>query len=167
MVALKTLAIAYFYPEVGITETFDAAVFGRNFFSRPSAPEQEDLEYVEQRSQILAEALALEKLAVDYLHPELPVKSSDPTAFVLHNYFAPVKDEIHASSEEMVEHYHHEVHDTDYGEFLMEEDEMFHDIREQFQAIVYHGEDDVPKGDSDEKEGNLSRSPSSVMLFGL
>ena len=83
--ALKKLAIEYMHPEVGITST-DATVFGRNYFNRPSAPETEEDEYADERAEILAECSALKKLAVDYLHPEVGVTSTDGACFG-RNYF--------------------------------------------------------------------------------
>merc|ERR1712238_527122 len=47
----------------------------RNYFTRPSSLVQ-DTEYDEQRTKILADALELKHLAIDYLHPEKPVASS-------------------------------------------------------------------------------------------
>ncbi len=76
--ALKKLAIDYAHPEIGVV-TSDATATARCYFDRPSAPEQESLEE-EYRQQILADATALKKLAVDYAHPELGVVTSDPTA---------------------------------------------------------------------------------------
>merc|ERR1739838_271188 len=62
------------------------SVFGRNYFSRSSAPEQEDDEDAEECVASLADAIALKKLAVDYAHPEMPVKI-DPSVFG-RNYFS-------------------------------------------------------------------------------
>jgi len=82
---LKKLAADYMHPEVGVTAT-DGACFGRNYFSRPSAPETEDAEEAEERARVLAEAAALKQTAVDYLHPEVGVAVTDPTVFG-RNYF--------------------------------------------------------------------------------
>jgi len=83
--ALKKLAIDYMHPEVGVTAT-DGAAFGRNYFNRPSAPETEDMEDAEERVLVLAEAAALQKSAVDFMHPEVGVSASDATLFG-RNYF--------------------------------------------------------------------------------
>ncbi|CAB9501119.1 expressed unknown protein [Seminavis robusta] len=77
--ALSKLAIDYRHPELPVATT-DPAVFGRNYFSRPSAPEQLDLEAEEERIAALTDAKALSKLAVDYRHPELPVQTADASA---------------------------------------------------------------------------------------
>merc|ERR1711935_980425 len=71
--ALKKLAVDYAHPEVAVSTT-DANAFARNYFSRPSAPTDED-DNSEERAQILAEAAALKKLAVDYSHPEVAVST--------------------------------------------------------------------------------------------
>lgn len=83
--ALKKLAVDYAHPEVGIATT-DPALFGRNYFERPSAPEMETPEEAEEHAKILADAAALKKLAVDHSHPEVGIAAVDPTAFG-RNYF--------------------------------------------------------------------------------
>jgi uncharacterized protein (UPF0261 family) len=83
--ALKNSAVQYLHPEVGVKSS-DATLFGRNYFNRASAPEIEDANEANERAQILADALALKKSAVAYLHPEVGVKSSDVTLFG-RNYF--------------------------------------------------------------------------------
>jgi len=84
MAQLKKLAQDYLQPERQVV--VDALATCRNQFDRPSAPETESCDEAEERAQILADAAALKKLAVDYLHPELPVVTSDPTACG-RNYF--------------------------------------------------------------------------------
>merc|ERR1712007_65780 len=64
----------------------DGAAFGRNYFNRASAPEVEDVELANERAAVLAEAAALKKLAVDYMHPEVGVTNVDGAAFG-RNYF--------------------------------------------------------------------------------
>jgi uncharacterized protein (UPF0261 family) len=83
--ALKKSAANYMHPEVGVKST-DGACFGRNYFNRYSAPETEDVEEANERAQILADALALKKSAVNYLHPEVGVCVTDATVFGC-NYF--------------------------------------------------------------------------------
>eukprot|EP00580_Thalassiosira_gravida_P012518 CAMPEP_0201652226 /NCGR_PEP_ID=MMETSP0493-20130528/44368_1 /ASSEMBLY_ACC=CAM_ASM_000838 /TAXON_ID=420259 /ORGANISM="Thalassiosira gravida, Strain GMp14c1" /LENGTH=364 /DNA_ID=CAMNT_0048128739 /DNA_START=34 /DNA_END=1128 /DNA_ORIENTATION=- len=83
--ALKKLAADYMHPEVGVIST-DGAAFGRNYFSRPSAPEVEDVEEAEERALVLAEAAALKKSAVDYMHPEVGITTTDGACFG-RNYF--------------------------------------------------------------------------------
>ena len=79
--ALKKLAVDYLHPEAPIH--MNPTVFGRNYFTRPSAVEAID---EEERNRILADAKELKKLAVDYLHPEIPLTVTDPTLFG-RNYF--------------------------------------------------------------------------------
>merc|ERR1711935_1159910 len=81
---LKKLAQDYLQPERSVI--VDALSTCRNYFDRSSAPETESCDEAEERAQILADAAALKKLALDYLHPELPVVTSDPTACG-RNYF--------------------------------------------------------------------------------
>ena len=85
MAALKKLAVDYLHPEVGV-KAADATLFGRNYFHRYSAPETEEFEVADERARVLAEAAALKKSAVDYLHPEVGVKAADATLFG-RNYF--------------------------------------------------------------------------------
>merc|ERR1712238_510701 len=81
-IALKKAAADYAHPEMGIM-MLDCTVFGRNYFSRFSAPEVED---IEEKAIILAEATALKKAAVGYAHPEVGVVTSDPSVYG-HNYY--------------------------------------------------------------------------------
>jgi hypothetical protein len=67
------------HPELGVI-TSDPTATARCYFDRASAVEQESLEETEERAMALADAAALKKLAVDYMHPELGVVTSDPTA---------------------------------------------------------------------------------------
>jgi len=85
-VALKKLAVDYAHPELGVITT-DPATCGRNYFSRPSSVAQENVNDAGERAQILADAVALKKLAVDYAHPELGVITTDPAACG-RNYFS-------------------------------------------------------------------------------
>ncbi|CAJ1960798.1 unnamed protein product, partial [Cylindrotheca closterium] len=82
---LKKLAVDYLHPERPVVTT-DPFACGRNYFTRPSAPLPEDEEIAAERDLILKEARQLKKLAVDYLHPERPVVTTDPFACG-RNYF--------------------------------------------------------------------------------
>ena len=57
----------------------DPTATARCHFDRPSAPEVESVD-AEIRAQVLADAIAFKKFVVDYLHPELPVTVTDPSA---------------------------------------------------------------------------------------
>jgi hypothetical protein len=83
--SLKQLAINYLHPEVGV-KAEDATLFGRNYFNRYSAPETEDKELMDERVAVLADVAALKKLAVNYMHPEVGVMTSDASLFG-RNYF--------------------------------------------------------------------------------
>ena len=77
--ALKQSAMDYLHPELSVVTT-DATASGRNYFDRASAPEQETMEEVEEREQILKDLKALKEAAVQYLHPELPVVTTGAPA---------------------------------------------------------------------------------------
>jgi len=161
--------------EIGIKAT-DATVFGRNYFNRPSAPETEDLEYANARARVLAEAAALKKHAVDYMHPEIGVKNVDGTAFA-RSIYGPDKERIY--TEGSISHDHEEsaseVDESHGSMFDLDDQEYdFTEMRTQLATFIPIGKPiSVPVANEDEKlnkedeEGNLSRSPSSVMLFGL
>mmetsp|Transcript_1782 Transcript_1782/g.3435 ORF Transcript_1782/g.3435 Transcript_1782/m.3435 type:complete len:709 (+) Transcript_1782:66-2192(+) len=215
---LKQAAVDYMHPELPVVTT-DPFACGRNYFSRASAPDQEDWEEAEERARIIAEAKALKQAAVDYLHPEFPVVTTDPCACG-RNYFtrpsAPQQTDPDEDEEiiriiqdakalkQYAMHYHHpeipvittdtcacarnyfsrpsapghthmvhtfaaHEHDEHHDEhhdhvehWGMDEDvHMFDDLRQQ---MVVPTQGKVAAG-SQEEEGNLSRSPSSVMLF--
>jgi hypothetical protein len=189
---LKQVAEWYHHPETPVTSSIAVT---RNYFTRPSAEDQQSMEEEQERAQVLADAMQLKKLAVDYLHPEMPVDSSINCA---RNYFdratAPGHAdhihteghaigqqgylEIHHFDDHDVHHHNDYYHHDDYyghhaddhsmqsDHFEMEEDQ-FHCFRESM--VAYHKEhvEHVPIiREGNEKEGgHLSRSPSDVMLF--
>merc|ERR1711957_886561 len=83
---LRAAASFYLHPEHGVITT-DSTTCGRNYFSRPSSVAQENVDDAGERAQILADAVALKKLAVDYAHPELGVITTDPSTCG-RNYFS-------------------------------------------------------------------------------
>eukprot|EP00526_Cylindrotheca_closterium_P007270 CAMPEP_0113615026 /NCGR_PEP_ID=MMETSP0017_2-20120614/7482_1 /TAXON_ID=2856 /ORGANISM="Cylindrotheca closterium" /LENGTH=695 /DNA_ID=CAMNT_0000524237 /DNA_START=86 /DNA_END=2170 /DNA_ORIENTATION=- /assembly_acc=CAM_ASM_000147 len=97
-VAMKQLAVDYMHPELPVVVTSDAFACGRNYFTRPSAPEQD--QEMEERDMILQEMAQFKQLAVDYLHPELPVVTTDPTACG-RNYFSRASAEEYEEEEMM------------------------------------------------------------------
>lgn len=170
--ALKKLAVDYLHPERPLL--IAPTVFARNYFARASAPEMESNDEALERELILADAAALKSLSVDYMHPEVPIKTTDPNACG-RNYFGHGSALGHAHyihSTGYANDGHHDAdersHHDDYGHFDMDEDDVFHDMR---QYIVLSG--DTNRGTSkitnskmsSDEEGELSRSPSSVMLF--
>lgn len=161
--ALKKSAIDYLHPEAPVVS--DPAATARCYFDRYSAEVGESKEDADEIARIIADAKALKRLAVDYMHPELPVKTSDPSATgrcffdrpstrlhdqMIHS-FPPHEDDDHSD--------HHEHGDH----FGMDEDFSFlNEVRDKLtNTSVNHSK---ISGD-DEVESNLSRSPSSVMLF--
>jgi hypothetical protein len=220
---LKKLAMDYMHPEKRVKAT-DATVFGRNYFNRPSALETEDVDFANERVRVLEESLQLKKLATDYSHPEVGVKSDVNSAnervSVLEeslqlkklatdyshpevgakssdgtmsgrNYFnrpsALETEDVEFANERVRVPsprgiYVESPNDTDNDEtsstnesdhmFEFEEEYDFTEVRETFINFV----PSQPRPESkmkmievveEDEEGNLSRSPSSVMLFGL
>jgi hypothetical protein len=165
--ALKKLAVDYLHPELPVTTT-DPFSMGRNYFDRFSAPEnpEEDLEELEM---ILNDARALKKLAVDYLHPEEPVVTTDPSSLG-RNYFDRASANAHyymihtfPAHDDDYEDSHHHEHLDHFG--MDDEMALYEDVRHELSEMIYHGQQPVKAGS--EEQGNLSRSPSSIMLFDL
>ena len=75
---LKQLAAAFLHPERPVE--VESTSCARCYFDRHSAPEQESNEEAEERRAVLEDAAALKRLAVDYMHPEMHVESSDMTS---------------------------------------------------------------------------------------
>ena len=112
--ALRKLAMAFRHPELPLVTT-DPTVFGRNYFTRPSATPQVSLEDDEERDVIFEECHSLEKLAIDYHHPEIPVVT-DP------HYFA--------EDEDSEDYYHHHAH--------FDMDDFVHQHHVQFDKDTAH-----------------------------
>jgi uncharacterized protein YcbK (DUF882 family) len=171
--ALKQLAIDWRHPELGVAPS-DPTRCGRDYFSRPSAPERISEEDAEEKDHIIFDLHALEKLAIDWRHPELGVPHSNPNVFgrdYFHRVSAPGHEAmVHTFPghiEEDHSHYddhHHEHEHLDH--FGMDEDMdcMFEDMRQEL-ALPKHSVPIIKAIESDEEEGHLSRSPSSVMLY--
>jgi hypothetical protein len=165
---LKQYASWYKHPEKPVEASPEAC--GRNYFSRASATEQESSDQAEERARILADARALKESAVAFHHPELPVSSSDNGACG-RNYFSRCSAPGASMNVTSSGYAHNECeshHDHDYGHFDMDEEAQFYDMR---QSLCLPGDTNnnaatkqSNKIGSDE-EGELSRSPSSVMLF--
>jgi len=84
----RVAASFYLHPEstVGMD---DSTANARCFFSRPSAVEQEEFDFAEEKAKILLDAAALKSLAIDYAHPEIGVTNADASAYG-RNYFSRV-----------------------------------------------------------------------------
>jgi len=92
---LKEVAGWYANPEQPVKS--DGFATARSYFTRPSAPEQEE-EDSEERKQILAEAKEFKEVASWYLQPEKPIEV-DPAAFG-RNYFTRPSAELAAGESE-------------------------------------------------------------------
>jgi hypothetical protein len=75
--ALEKLARDYMHPENHVV-VIDPTTTARCYFDHASAPSVESVEETEARVQILADAVALEKLANDCMHPESHIALDDP-----------------------------------------------------------------------------------------
>jgi len=181
---LKKFAVDYLHPEASIVTSDDTAT-ARNFFGRASAKEIESAEEAEERARILEEMQILKKLATDYHHPELSCVTTDATACG-RNYYdrssAPGHKCISTTRtvEEPTKFIEHEIEDDHYLDedgfhFAFEDDEEFvSDLKYNVHRLldpIHHSfntlEEQAAQKPMDlEEEGKLSRSPSSVMLFG-
>mmetsp|Transcript_17465 Transcript_17465/g.31605 ORF Transcript_17465/g.31605 Transcript_17465/m.31605 type:complete len:319 (+) Transcript_17465:86-1042(+) len=154
IMALKKAAAAYLHPEVGVTES-SPEMFGRNWFDRPSAPEVEDVEVAEERARVLAEAAALKKSAVDFMHPEVGVTSAGGACFG-RNYFN-----------------RYSAPETEEDEFADERAEILEDAAalKKLAAAVKGANlpstKSIKLSSSDQNVGATKKSASSVHLFGL
>jgi hypothetical protein len=170
---LKAFAAQCRAPEAPVVA--DPEVTGRNYFDRVSAalPDSADEDF-EDREQVLADALALKKLAVDFLHPEVGIANRSVAAG--RSYF----DRPSARGHDQMVH-----------TFPVHEDDMHHDDHHHDEHMDHFGMDEemearfddlrnhLPMGlkskasisgmaqgsSGSDEEGKLSRSPSSVMLF--
>ena len=160
--ALKQKAVDYMHPELPAV-TSDPCACGRNYFTRPSAPEQMDHEEAEEHARIIQEAKLFKKFAEHYMHPELPV-TSDATA-TGRNYFSRYNATGHDAMIHTYPSHEHDEHHDDHHSHVehwgMDEDLLFEDMRH---TMVVPTHNKMAAG-GEAEEGNLSRSPSNVMLF--
>jgi len=98
---LRVTASFYLHPEVAVSME-DSTAKARCFFSRPSAVEQEDIDYAEEKAKILLDAAALKNLAVDYAHPEIGVTTADATVYG-HNFISRVSAVVQEDENEAEE----------------------------------------------------------------
>eukprot|EP00588_Corethron_pennatum_P007628 CAMPEP_0194298106 /NCGR_PEP_ID=MMETSP0169-20130528/59978_1 /TAXON_ID=218684 /ORGANISM="Corethron pennatum, Strain L29A3" /LENGTH=728 /DNA_ID=CAMNT_0039048053 /DNA_START=39 /DNA_END=2225 /DNA_ORIENTATION=+ len=161
---LKKLAADYHHPEVGV-ESVDSTCFGRNYFN--SLDYFKSVQVVDaDREQVLADASALKELASDYQHPEADVLFVDPSCYG-RNYF----NRLSVHIDNQVSCSATSVHDNDVPEhFDFDEDmevDLYCDLKDAFSEVNLKNSSirsDLSSPLS-KNEGNLSRSPSSVMLF--
>jgi hypothetical protein len=190
--ALKKLAVDYLHPEKPV-ET-DAFARGRNYFSRLSAEGYDNSDLASDMDRSLEDASQLKKLAVDYLHPEKPVETTDPAA-TGRNYFdrgsaaghaehihtqgtaigkvehAPVVNDVHTYEDDAYYHYHvddhlHSDHQDQSDHFDMDEDmaHEFRDFQQSLHTMVPLKGAAVPKED---RRVNTCNSNSEFSSFHL
>lgn len=94
--ALKKLAVAYMHPEAPIQ--VDGTASARCYFDRFSAPERVSPEESDERAQVMEDLAALKQLALDYMHPESPLRV-DGTASARCYYDRPSAPERLSSDE--------------------------------------------------------------------
>jgi hypothetical protein len=178
MTSLKRLSVDFMHPENGV-KVSDGSIFGRNYFNRSTAPEPEEQDIAHERAEILSDKSTLRKYAADYMHPEVGVKTSDGTAFG-RNYFGPDGNAVYSESTAPAEAapnnaaVAHEA-ESRASSNVFDFDEDFAEMRATFSTYVPTNNSSqvdtkqqaLNKTSDDEEEGNLSRSPSSVMLFAL
>jgi hypothetical protein len=188
---LKKVAGWYANPHEPVKS--DGFATARNFFTRLSAEQSTD-ENEEERDNIIADGKELKKLAVDYLHPEKPVASSSVNcarnyfdrasagghADHIHTEGYSNQSELHSDYVQHGYAYDYDHHDDHHHDDVSQQsfhshgdhfdmDEDFHGFRESMtafhDAVVGHDQIPMIKEEDDGKGGNLSRSPSTVMLF--
>ena len=139
---------------------------GRSYFDRASAPEQLEKDEADAIADALADAEALKERAQWHCHPSSPLVVDSMCK--ARNYFDG-KDTSEVSSrrvrgESKMDQFDFEVEgidiDTANDQALMKSA-----LVKSALGAVRHQEDDSAATGTPEKEGNLSRSPSSVMLF--
>merc|ERR1712166_1556474 len=156
--ALKKLAGDYHRPEVGV-ESADPTCFGRSYYKSAEVVDAD-------REQVLADAAALKELASDYQHPEADVLSIDPSCYG-RNYF----NRLSLATDNQVSCSATSVHDDVVHEhFDFDEDmevDLYCDLKDAFSEVNLKNSSSRSDLSSplSKNEGNLSRSPSSVMLF--
>jgi hypothetical protein len=154
---LKKLAVDYKHPEISVVTT-DPWACGRNYYSRIASPEQVDLVEADECARVLEEAEILKLYADHYLHPERPGATTDSTALG-RNFFSRYSASGHAHMVHTFPSHEYDDHHEEHH-WNMDEDAMFEEMR---QELVVPTQVKVTAGD--EGGSNLSRSPSSVMLF--
>eukprot|EP00547_Thalassionema_nitzschioides_P009600 CAMPEP_0194227054 /NCGR_PEP_ID=MMETSP0156-20130528/42660_1 /TAXON_ID=33649 /ORGANISM="Thalassionema nitzschioides, Strain L26-B" /LENGTH=350 /DNA_ID=CAMNT_0038959527 /DNA_START=59 /DNA_END=1111 /DNA_ORIENTATION=- len=147
---LKKYAGYHLHPEKPVV-TEDSMLSARCYYGRATAPEQETVEEAEERAMILEEVFMLKKYAEFHLHPERPVETTDANACG-RNYFdrfsAANVVEPEAKSEENRE---------------PQEPVKLKSNTKLFQPAAKHASGD----DGNKEEEGMTRSPSSIMLYGF
>merc|ERR1719350_1877602 len=89
--SLKKGAIQYAHPENTI-KAADPTLFGRNYYSRPSASETVTKEETDAKAVIFEDVISLKNNVKSYSHPEISVEGVESTVFGK-NYFSGFVDE--------------------------------------------------------------------------
>jgi len=163
-------SVGYLCPEVSV-ENVHPFASGRNYFGNLSSFPTETEEESNERLQILAESVMLKQAAVDYLHPEIILTTTDPTLYGRNFFDNYPLEETRKGSQLSQSNVSNADENNDYFVF-----DDFHDLREELKSL------NTPKYPTNvhksfstnrlydlgvEKERPVSRSPSCVMLFGL
>jgi len=191
-VELKKVAGWYLHPEKPVASS--SINCASNYFKRAQVTEKDD-DDLEERERVLEEVAELKKIAIDYFHPEKPVVPSSVNcsrnyfnrAFAKGDHSECIQTQGYANHPDDIEQ-HYVMHDDDYHQddyhhhddishssfnshgdhFDMDED-VFHGFRDSINAfrdsVIHDQQTPIIEEEVDGKEGNLSRSPSSIMLF--
>jgi len=161
--ALEQLAKDYMHPELPVRTT-DPAATARCYFDRASAPEVLCKEAAEAHAQILSDEAALERLAKDYMHPELPVVTTDPAA-TARCYFDRPSASTSATEKSNTFFSNRVKSNASEDPFNLDEDVIHHsDSTNKISSPSIQEIDETPKSKAND-EGKLSRSPSCVRLI--
>jgi hypothetical protein len=171
---LKQYARFYLHPELPVITT-DPAACARCYFDRPSTPEQEARDEMEEHTHILEEVELLKTYAKFYLHPEVPVETKDFAARERCYFDRPSAPE--RNSWEEAEERHQILVDAAklevlaqlrHHDHLMERD-YFHCKCALGEDPFHAAHDDPIRGECEggkaEGDGNLSQSPPSIFGF--
>merc|ERR1711865_894856 len=191
-VELKKVAGWHLHPEKPVASS--SINCASNYFKRAQVTKKDD-DDLEERERVLEEVAELKKIAIDYFHPEKPVAPSSVNcsrnyfnrAFAKGDHSECIQTQGYANHPDDIEQ-HYVMHDDDYHQddyhhhddishssfnshgdhFDMDED-VFHGFRDSINAfrdsVIHDQQTPIIEEEVDGKEGNLSRSPSSIMLF--
>merc|ERR1712238_263123 len=189
---LKKVAGWHLHPEKPVASS--SINCASNYFKRAQVTEKDD-DDLEERERVLEEVAELKKIAIDYFHPEKPVAPSSVNcsrnyfnrAFAKGDHSECIQTQGYANHPDDIEQ-HYVMHDDDYHQddyhhhddishssfnshgdhFDMDED-VFHGFRDSINAfrdsVIHDQQTPIIEEEVDGKEGNLSRSHSSIMLF--
>jgi hypothetical protein len=144
--------------------TTDPTATARCYFDRASAPVVLSKEEAEAHAEILPDEASLEKLARDYMHPELPVVTTDPTA-TARCYFDLPSASTSATVKSNTFFSNRVKSNASEEPFNLDEDVIHHsDSTNMISSPSTQEIEEAPMSKSND-EGKLSRSPSCVRLI--